>query len=225
MNRHFSRILLFCSVLLLAPIVSASTRVVQEVDLGNKPKISDSQSSNVNSEQISLNNNPKVELVTNKGTIVIELFPDQAPVTVKNFLAYVQSGFYTNTVFHRVIKNLLIQGGAYSNTLKIKADRGTIKSEANNGLSNSRGTIAAARRANDSESASSQFFFNVVDNPQFDFSSTSTMSSRGYAVFGKVIKGQEILDAMRLTATTRIDGIGDNVPRSPIVITQARVLE
>ena len=199
--------------------------MVQELDLGNKPKISDSKNSSENSEQVSLNSNPKVELVTNKGSIVIELFPDQAPLTVKNFLAYVQSGFYNNTLFHRVIKNLLIQGGAYNNTLKIKADRGYIKSEANNGLSNTRGTIAAARRANDSESASSQFFFNVVDNQQFDFSSTNTMSSRGYTVFGKVIKGQEIVDAMRLTPTTRIDGIGDHVPKSPIIIIQARVQE
>ena len=199
--------------------------MVQELDLGNKPKISDSKNSSENSEQVSLNSNPKVELLTNKGSIVIELFPDQAPLTVKNFLAYVQSGFYNNTIFHRVIKNLLIQGGAYNNTLKIKADRGYIKSEANNGLSNTRGTIAAARRANDSESASSQFFFNVVDNQQFDFSSTSTMSSRGHTVFGKIIKGQEIVDAMRLTPTTRIDGIGDHVPKSPIIIIQARVQE
>jgi peptidyl-prolyl cis-trans isomerase A (cyclophilin A) len=210
---------------MLNSALTAGTRVVQELDLGNKPKISDSKKINENSEQIVLNNNPKVELLTNKGSIVIELFPDKAPITVKNFLAYVQSGFYNNTVFHRVIKNLLIQGGAYSNTLKIKSDRGYIKSEANNGLSNTRGTIAAARRANDSDSASSQFFFNVVDNQQFDFSSTSTMSSRGYTVFGKIIKGQEIVDAMRLTATTRIDGIGDHVPKSPIIISQARVLE
>ncbi len=203
----------------------AGTRVVQELDLGNKPKISDSKNSSENSEQVSLNNNPKVELLTNKGSIVIELFPDQAPLTVKNFLAYVQSGFYNNTIFHRVIKNLLIQGGGYSNTLKMKADRGYIKSEANNGLSNTRGTIAAARRANDSESASSQFFFNVVDNPQFDFSSTNTMSSRGYTVFGKIIKGQEIVDAMRLSPTTRIDSIGDYVPKNPIIISQTRVQE
>jgi peptidyl-prolyl cis-trans isomerase A (cyclophilin A) len=205
---------------MLSFVLSANTRVVQELDLANKAK-----HSNAVSEQISLNSNPKVELLTNKGTIVIELFPEQAPVTVKNFLTYVQSGFYNNTIFHRVIKNLLIQGGAYNKMLKIKPDRGYIKSEANNGLSNTRGTIAAARRANDSESASSQFFFNVVDNPQFDFSSTSTMSSRGYTVFGKIIKGQEIVDAIRLTPTTNIDTVGDNIPKSPIIITNARVQE
>ncbi len=225
MTRTSSRLLFFCSLLLLSTVLSASTRVVQEVDLGNKSKTSDSVNSNENFEQVASSNNPKVELQTNKGSIVIELFPERAPVTVRNFLAYVQSGFYNNTIFHRVVKNLLIQGGAYSPSLKIKTDRGYIKSEANNGLNNTRGTIAAARRANDSESASSQFFFNVVDNPQFDFSSTSTMSSRGYAVFGKVIKGQEIIDAIRLIPTTNVDAIGVNVPKSPIIITEARVQE
>lgn len=225
MNRYLIRLPVFFCLLMLASVLPAATRSVQEIDLGNKPKIPETSTSENVSQEISLNNNPKVELLTNKGSIVIELFPDKSPVTVKNFIAYVESGFYDNTVFHRVIRNLLIQGGAYTPNMKIKVDRGYIKSEANNGLSNTRGTISAARRANDSESASSQFFFNVVDNPQFDFSSPTTMSSRGYAVFGKVIKGQEILDAIRLTPTTSIDAIGDNIPKTAIIIKQARVQE
>lgn len=203
----------------------ANTRTVQELDLGNKPTKTTIDGIETESQAIDINNNPKVEMVTSSGTIVIELFPDQSPITVRNFLSYVESGFYNNTIFHRVIPNLLIQGGAYTPNLQLKKENGFIKNEANNGLSNQRGTIAAARRNNDSESATSQFFFNVVDNPQFDFSSTSSMIGRGYTVFGKVIKGQEIIDAMRLVPTESKGKIGDYVPKTPIIIKQAHKLD
>jgi cyclophilin family peptidyl-prolyl cis-trans isomerase len=218
--------LIKCLALALFSIVasaSANTRVTQELDLGNKPKIS--IDSKTESQEIILNNNPKVEMITSSGVILIELFPDQSPITVRNFLKYVESGYYNNTIFHRVIPNLLIQGGAYTPNLQLKKDNGFIASEANNGLSNTRGTIAAARRANDSESATSQFFFNVVDNPQFDYSTSNNMLGKGFTVFGKIIKGQEIVDAMRLTATESKGKLGNDVPRKPIIIQQARKLD
>jgi cyclophilin family peptidyl-prolyl cis-trans isomerase len=215
----------FCALMLLSSALWADTRTSQEVQIGGQAKPAQTQDSGFISQEIELNSNPKVELTTSKGVIVIELFPDKAPVTVKNFLAYVESGHYSNTVFHRVVRDLLIQGGAYTPALQPKADRGYIRSEANNGLSNRRGTVAAARRGNDSESAGSQFFINVVDNPQFDFTSTATMSSRGYAVFGQVIKGQDIVDAIRLVPVKPVDKLGGHVPKTPIIISQARVLD
>lgn len=215
----------FCALALLSSALYAETRTSQEIQIDGQAKPAQTHDNGFISQEIEVNDNPKVELTTNKGMIVIELFPDKAPVTVRNFLTYVESGHYANTVFHRVVRNLLIQGGAYTPALQLKADRGYIRSEANNGLSNKRGTVAAARRGNDSESAGSQFFINVVDNPQFDFSSTATMSSRGYAVFGQVIKGQEIVDAIRLVPVKPVDKLGGHVPKTPVIISQARVLE
>lgn len=212
-----------CALLMLSSAPWASPRTSQEIVIEGQSK--PVQDSGFISQEIEINDNPKVELTTNKGVIVIELFPEKAPITVKNFLTYVESGHYVNTVFHRVIRNLLIQGGAYTADGRIKTERGYIRSEANNGLSNRRGTIAAARRANDSESAGSQFFINVVDNPQFDFTSTATMSSRGYAVFGQVVKGQDIIDAIRLVPVAADEQLGGHVPKTPIIITQTRVLE
>jgi cyclophilin family peptidyl-prolyl cis-trans isomerase len=209
------------ALLFVASSVAANTRVTQDLDLGNKPK----NPSEIESQEISLTNNPKVEFSTTAGNIVIELFPDKAPITVRNFLSYVETGYYNNTIFHRIIPNLLIQGGAYTPKLQLKPDKGFIRSESNNGLSNRRGTISAARRNNDSESASSQFFFNVVDNPQFDFTTSANMPGRGYTVFGQVIQGQKILDDIRLIATERKAPLGDYVPKTPIIITQARKLD
>jgi cyclophilin family peptidyl-prolyl cis-trans isomerase len=225
MKSHVTHCIAFCALLLISSASWASPRTTQEIDIEGQANPVQAQDSGVVTEEIPVNDNPKVELTTNKGVIVIELYPDKAPITVKNFLAYVESGFYSNTVFHRVVRNLLIQGGAYTPALKVKADRGFIRSEANNGLSNKRGTIAAARRANDSESASSQFFINVVDNPQLDFTSTATMSSRGYAVFGQVVKGQDVIDAIRLVPVKAVDRLGAEVPITPVIITQARVLD
>jgi cyclophilin family peptidyl-prolyl cis-trans isomerase len=221
MNKLSCKFFSILALLCLAFTVSANTRVVQEVQIGVKP----SKASAVQSTEIPLTNNPKVEFNTTAGVIVIELFPDKAPITVQNFLSYVESGYYNNTIFHRVIPNLLIQGGAYTPNLQLKTDKGFIHNEATNGLSNRRGTISAARRSNDSESASSQFFFNVVDNPQFDFNTSSNMTQHGYTVFGQVILGQEIIDSMRLVATEHKAPLGDNVPKTPLIITKARKLD
>ena len=137
-----------------------------------------------------------VRMTTNKGEIVIELDRAKAPITVENFLAYTQDGFYDGTVYHRVIPTFMIQGGGFDTNGKQKSTKKPIKNEGSNGLSNSRGTIAMAR-TNDPDSATAQFFINVVDNPNLD-----TMPGRpGYAVFGKVVKGMEVVDAIRATPT------------------------
>ena len=220
-----SRLLAIAAAILLSSTLLANTRVVQEVELGGQKKPAAGVNNDTISQEIVVSSNPKVELTTSKGIIIIELFPDKAPTTVQNFLAYVKSGYYNNTIFHRVIPNLLVQGGAYTPDYRIKADRGFIQSEANNGLSNKRGMVSAARRANDSESASSQFFINVVDNPQFDYTGATSMSARGYAVFGQIIKGQDIIDGMRATPTGKREPLGDSVPKTPIIISQAKLLD
>lgn len=168
---------------------------------------------------------PRVVLSTDSGDVVIELFEDKAPQTVRSFMAYVEAGHYDNTVFHRVIGNLLVQGGAYTPEYRLKPDRGFIRSESNNGLRNLRGTVTAARRANDPDSAGAQFFINVVDNPQFDFVSMADARSRGYTVFGRVVEGMEIIDGMRGTKVSPRAGIGDATPVKPIIIRQIRTAE
>ena len=168
---------------------------------------------------------PRVVLTTDAGEVVIELYEDKAPQTVRNFMAYVEAGHYDNTVFHRVIGNLLVQGGTYTPDYRLKPDRGFIRSEANNGLRNLRGTVTAARRANEPNSAGSQFFINVVDNPQFDFVSAADARSRGYTVFGRVVEGMDVIDGLRGVKVAPRAGIGDATPVKPIIIRQIRAAE
>ncbi len=168
---------------------------------------------------------PKAVLETERGRIVIALYADKAPQTTRRFIANVGSGYYDNTVFHRVISNLLIQGGAYTPQYQRKPEQGFIGSESANGLRNVRGTVAAARRANDSESAGTQFFINVVDNPQFDFTGNDDVRTRGYTVFGVVVEGMDIVDGMRGEAVSTQNGVGEYTPKTPIVILKARMQE
>ncbi len=166
---------------------------------------------------------PQVELKTSMGDIVIELFPDKAPKTVANFLQYVKDGFYDGTVFHRVIPGFLIQGGLYTRQLQPKRTRPPIPDEANNGLSNLRGTVAAARGP-DPDSATAQFFINVVDNPRLDYVGNQSGMTWGYAVFGKVVKGMDVVDKIdNLPTGPQGPFIGD-VPRPLPVIESARVI-
>lgn len=165
---------------------------------------------------------PTVELLTSRGRIVLELYPDKAPANVRNFLSYVDSRQYDGTVFHRVDGDLLVQGGLYTPEYRAKAERGFTASESNNGLHNRRGTLAAARRLNDADSAGAQFFINVVDNPQFDFVSAADAGSRGYTVFGRVVEGMDVVDGMRGVPVRAREGVGEAVPVEPIVIQQAR---
>jgi len=163
----------------------------------------------------------KVELQTNHGTILIELDEAKAPLTVANFLSYVEKGHYNGTVFHRVIKNFMVQGGGFEAGMKQKPTAETIKNEANNGLKNNHYALAMARTSAP-HSASAQFFINTTDNDFLNFKSESA-SGWGYAVFGKVIGGKEVVDAIEGVKTGNRGGHGD-VPLEDVVITQATVV-
>ncbi len=160
-----------------------------------------------------------VELKTSMGDIVIELNEQAAPVTVKNFLMYVEDGFYDGTLFHRVKHRFMIQGGGLTPAMEKKQTRDPIVNEASNGLKNKRGTIAMARQ-NDPHSATSQFFINHVGNPGLDYVADV---EPGYAVFGKVVKGMDVVDAIAFVETTTRAGRG-NVPVEPVVIKSAKVV-
>ncbi len=147
---------------------------------------------------------PSVTLHTNKGDIRIELYQDQAPVTVENFLQYARDGFYNGTVFHRVISHFMIQGGGYTSDMMLKPTRDPIKNEADNGLKNLRGTVAMARTT-DPESATAQFFINVELNPNLDFTGTANSRQWGYAVFGHVTEGMDVVDDIRFVKTDARD--------------------
>jgi len=161
-----------------------------------------------------------VKLHTTMGTITLELDEARAPVTVRNFLDYVESGFYANTVFHRVIDGFMIQGGGFEPGMKEKATRTPIKNEADNGLGNAAYTVAMARTPNP-HSASSQFFINVADNDFLDFSSP-TPQGWGYCVFGRVVEGKEVVDQIRKVATGS-RGMHDDVPLEDVIIKSAEV--
>jgi peptidyl-prolyl cis-trans isomerase B (cyclophilin B) len=163
----------------------------------------------------------RVKLTTTMGDIVLELYPDKAPVTVENFLKYVKDGYYNGTVFHRVIDGFMIQGGGLDANLKSKPTRGPIKNEADNGLKNEPYTIAMARTG-DPNSATSQFFINVADN-QFLNHKSKSAAEYGYAVFGKVVQGKEVVDKIKAVPTGR-QGMYENVPTTPVTITQATIL-
>lgn len=164
---------------------------------------------------------PQVKLETSMGNIVIELNQDKAPQTVNNFLQYVKAGFYDGTIFHRVIENFMIQGGGFDENFAQKETRDPIENEADNGLSNQRGTIAMAR-TNDPHSATAQFFINTVDNQFLDFRG-NTPSGWGYSVFGEVIEGMDVVDKIRRVETT-MRGPHQDVPVDNVVINKASIL-
>ena len=159
--------------------------------------------------------NPTVTMETSHGTIEIELFQDKAPVTVENFLKYVDDKFYNGTIFHRVINNFMIQGGGFTDKMVEKKTRSPIKNEADNGLRNDTGTIAMARTS-DPQSASAQFFINVADNSPLNYTGP-TVSGWGYAVFGKVTKGMHVVNRIKMVKTGHIGGFSD-VPMDSVVI-------
>ena len=155
---------------------------------------------------------------TNHGDIVIKTFDDKAPETVKNFLDYCREGFYDNTIFHRVINGFMIQGGGFEPGMKQKATKSPIQNEANNGLKNTRGTLAMAR-TQAPHSATAQFFINVANNDFLNYNP----GNPGYAVFGRVTKGTEVVDAIAKVRTGR-RGWYDDVPLEDIVILKAEAL-
>ena len=167
--------------------------------------------------------NPKVVLETSKGKIVLELYPDNAPETVKNFLNYVDSNYYDGTIFHRVIPDFMIQGGGFTPGMKRKPPTGApIKNEADTGLKNDRGTIAMARTG-DPHSATSQFFINSKNNDFLNHRS-KTQQGWGYAAFGKVVEGMKTVDAISAVKTTSRPPFRD-VPAEPVVINSVKRLK
>lgn len=164
----------------------------------------------------------QVKMETTMGTIVLELNEDKAPKTVANFLTYVMEGFYDGTIFHRVISNFMIQGGGFTEDMNQKETHKPIQNEANNGLSNSVGSIAMARTS-DPHSATAQFFINVKDNEFLNFSS-ETAQGWGYAVFGEVVDGMEVVNSIKDVATTT-KGPYQDVPSETVTITSMTVIE
>ena len=165
--------------------------------------------------------NPKVLLKTTLGDITLELYPAKAPITVKNFLSYVNDKFYDGTIFHRVIPNFMIQGGGFTGDMSQKTTRPAIKNEAGNGLKNDRGTIAMARLP-EPDTASSQFFINLVNNDLNH--KDNSVAGFGYCVFGKVVAGMDVVDAIAKVPTGNKRG-HQNVPVEPITILSATVVK
>ncbi|MCC6324534.1 MAG: peptidyl-prolyl cis-trans isomerase [Candidatus Brocadia sp.] len=159
--------------------------------------------------------NPRVRLETNKGTIILELNQKAAPKTVENFLGYVSNGFYNGTIFHRVIKDFMIQGGGFTANMQQKPTQAPIANEADNGLENLRGTVAMARTM-DPHSATAQFFINTVDNTFLDHKGKNS-HDWGYCVFGKVVEGMNVVDTIANQSTVTKSGFED-VPASPVII-------
>ncbi len=164
----------------------------------------------------------KVKMTTTLGEIIIQLNTEKAPVSAANFLTYVNEGFYNGTIFHRVIPDFMAQGGGFDTSFNQKAVHAPIKNEANNGLKNTRGTLAMAR-TNDPNSATAQFFINYKDNSFLNHTSP-TSSGWGYAVFGEVIEGMDVVDTMAKQATGNRGGHQD-VPKTDIVIEKAEVVK
>lgn len=164
---------------------------------------------------------PRVRLVTSMGEIVLALDTEKAPKTVENFLGYVKNGFYDGTLFHRVIADFMIQGGGFTRDFDKKMTQPPIPNEADNGLSNDRGSIAMARTS-DPHSATAQFFINVKDNPNLNHTAKSPRGW-GYAVFGQVVEGMDVVDRIRAVPTTTY-GYYRDVPAEPVVIESAVVV-
>lgn len=160
---------------------------------------------------------PRVALETSHGTIVLELNPEKAPITVENFLDYVDRGWYDGTIFHRAIEDFMIQGGGFTSDLQKKITRPGIENESKNGLSNERGTISMARTG-DPHSATAQFFINHVDNDGLD----GTANNWGYAVFGKVVEGMEVVDAIATVEVNRPGQLSEAQPVETVVIKSAK---
>jgi peptidyl-prolyl cis-trans isomerase B (cyclophilin B) len=165
--------------------------------------------------------NPQVVLETSKGAITIELYPDKAPKTVENFLSYVKAGHYDGTVFHRVIDGFMVQGGGFDAKLVQKPTRAAIQNEADNGLKNKRGTVAMARTG-DPHSATAQFFINTVDNAFLDHKSKDA-SGWGYTVFGKVVTGMDVVDAIGKSKTGARGPFSQDFPQEGVSIVKAYV--
>jgi cyclophilin family peptidyl-prolyl cis-trans isomerase len=213
-KRHYAIGLILCLAAVFALSATAFAETESEAATEEAPE---TEAKAEKAEKAEKESNPLVVFETTKGKMTIELYPKEAPISVENFLTYVNEGFYEGTVFHRVIPRFVIQGGGMDADMNRKATHKPIKNEADNGLKNLRGTLSMAR-TNDPNSATSQFFINLVDNVALDKSATSA----GYAVFGKVIRGLDIVDAIAKVETTT-KGQYRDVPAKPITVTKAYV--
>ena len=211
MSRYIS--LAIVAALALIAIFATQNNTMQATDTAVK-KVASLQPTGTKTMNISLK--------TNHGTIVLELYPDKAPITVKNFVDYVESGFFNGTIFHRVIPGFMIQGGGFVTGMSQKETNANIKNEADNGLTNDLYTVAMARTP-DPDSASSQFFINVKDNAFLNYSAP-TPQGWGYCVFGKVIEGMDVVQAIEKVATSSA-GMHQDVPVEDVIIEQATVVE
>ena len=167
--------------------------------------------------------NPQVEIQTNLGAIVVELYPEKAPKTVENFLQYAKSGFYKETIFHRVIPGFMAQGGGFTRKFEQKPTREPVEIESANGLKNDKGTVAMARTRNPN-SATAQFFINAADNGFLNYTSP-TMQGYGYTVFGRVTRGMEVVDKIFAVPTGKGGQFPTDVPQQEVVIEDIKVLE
>jgi cyclophilin family peptidyl-prolyl cis-trans isomerase len=183
-------------------------------------KITENQPNEATKSGEKMSANPKIKLETSKGTMMIELDAEKAPLSSANFVQYVNDGFYDGLIFHRVIPNFMVQGGGMNPDMSEKGNKIPINNEANNGLKNDRGTLAMAR-TNDPHSATSQFFINLKDNDFLNHTS-ETPAGWGYAVFGKVTDGLDVIDEIAKVKTGNHGGHGD-VPLEPVLIIKATV--
>jgi peptidyl-prolyl cis-trans isomerase A (cyclophilin A)/peptidyl-prolyl cis-trans isomerase B (cyclophilin B) len=167
--------------------------------------------------------NPLIEIRTNLGTITVEVYPEKAPKTVENFLQYVKSGFYKDSIFHRVIPGFMIQGGGFSKAMEQKPTRDPVGIESNNGLRNDTGTIAMARTQNPN-SATAQFFINLTDNAFLNYSAP-TVRGYGYTVFGKVLKGMDVVEKIAQLPTGAGGPFPQDVPQQQVVIEDVKLVE
>lgn len=180
-------------------------------------------SSSLHAQQAAAATNPVAILHTSMGDIQLELFADQAPVSVENFISYASSGFYDETIFHRVISHFMIQGGGFTVDMTQKPNGEPITNESNNGLSNRRGTVAMARTGQP-HSATSQFFINVQDNQNLDYTGQGNSGGWGYAVFAKVTAGMEVVDAIRFVETAVVPPYSD-VPTTPVLLNSVEIIK
>lgn len=172
--------------------------------------------------EVTAANKPQVLLHTSKGDILLELYADRAPNTVKNYIQYAEDGFYDGSIFHRVITGFMVQGGGFTADMERKTPRNSVVNEADNGLLNERGTIAMAR-TNDPHSATSQFFINHNNNRSLDHRNKNSNQAWGYTVFGKVLNGMEVVDTIAATETGPIPPFGRDVPLETISIDSVEV--
>ncbi|MGQ0794049.1 MAG: peptidylprolyl isomerase [Deltaproteobacteria bacterium] len=217
MNRaRFAKLFVIAAAALLLPVFACQRG--EQKPQTEAAKSDTSQSGGSEENKSAQGGNPMVVMSTSMGDIKIELFEDKAPITVKNFLSYVNEGFFDGTVFHRVIKGFMVQGGGFTSDLQQKPAKAPIKNEADNGVGNTRGTLAMAR-TNVVDSATSQFFINLVDNAFLNNGGRDF----GYAVFGRVVEGMDIVDKIAGVRTGRVGPMAD-VPVEPIVVNSAKLV-